>query len=437
MLRVGIPAYRLPRKILDAQIERIAALGVNIRCSARVGRDVTWAKLTHDYAAIFIATGAHISRPSGLSLPNSEALCSGLEFLRRVNRGERPRTGRRVIVIGGGNTAIDCARTAFRLGASVTVVYRRTRAEMPAIAQEIEEAELEGIRFEFLAAPTALRASTSGVELTCSRMCLGEPDASGRRKPVPAGEPPFTFEVDTIITAIGEDAELTILPEEITNGESPITDEWGCSRIANIFLGGDVANETRTVASALGAGKRAAVGIDKYLRSCRGIGFAADLFEQLSLGGEGAVSMTRWTGTDPVKRVAPWNDVVGFEDINLNHFARAQRLQEKHSHRMTIDAEVNLGMTAETALREAARCFECGVCNDCEICLIYCGDVAIVRSQNGGHFDIRLDYCKGCGICAAECPRGAIVMVPAGEEWSAASGRLRSDADVPGTQEGL
>jgi NADPH-dependent glutamate synthase beta subunit-like oxidoreductase len=414
MLRLGIPEYRLPRAILDAQIERFAALGVTMRCGVRIGRDISWTALTHDFAAVFIASGAHVSKLLGLAAPLSPHMSSGLEFLRRVNAGEHPPIGRRTIVIGGGNTAIDCARTALRLGAEATIVYRRTRAEMPAIAEEIEDAEAEGVRFEFLSAPVEVRNAGASLQLICQRMQLGDADATGRRGAIPTDEPAHVFEAETILTAIGEDPELDLLPDEVIDADSLVVDEWGSSNIANFFIGGDLANQSRTVANALGDGKRAAIGIDRYLRQCRGVQFDEDLFEQLCIGGEGALSITRWRQDDPVQRVAPLNTIVPSEEINLNHFAPAPRNQERRSHRILPDAEVHLGMWPKTGLQEAARCFQCGVCNECELCLIYCGDAAIVRGANGVRFEIRLDYCKGCGVCAAECPRGAIVMTREG-----------------------
>lgn len=410
MLRVGIPEYRLPRAILDAQIERIAALGVRIHCGFRVGEDLDWAALTEEFAAIFIASGAHVSRPAGFEAPPVRALWSGLDFLNAVNRGERPQVGQSVVVIGGGNTAMDCARTAVRLGAEVRVVYRRTRAEMPAIAEEIADAEREGVQFTFLAAPIELDVTAKPARLVCQPMALGEPDASGRRRPVPADEPPMVVAADTILTAIGEDPELDLLPQ----GVGGLADEWGSSQIANIFLGGDVAGETRTVASALGAGKRAAIGIDRYLRHCRGAAMRLDAYDDLCVGGEGALSMARWTHSDPVERVAPLNDVVEFDDINVNHFTRAARSPDRRPTTPAAFAETNVGLSTTAALAEAGRCFNCGVCNECELCQIYCGDAAIVRSGNGGRFEIRVDYCKGCGVCAAECPRGAILMTREG-----------------------
>lgn len=385
MLRAGIPEFRLPRDVLDAQIERLRALGIRIHCGFRVGLDVQWEALTNEFAAIFIGTGAHISRQLDLRRPLCDSVWSGLDFLRLVNHGERPHIGARVVVIGGGNTAMDCARTAVRMGAEVTVAYRRTRADMPALPDEIEDADHEGVRFLFLAAPSELSVRGADLRVTFEPMTLGAPDASGRRSPVRDDTPPFSLECDTVITAIGEDPELDMLPD----GVVAAVDEWGASQVANIFLGGDVASTHRTVAAALGSGKRAAFGIDRYLRSCR-----TNELSDSTIDGD--------------------CDVVDVDDLNFNHLDHSTRHHDRHTDFVLPFTETNVGLLFEDAMAEAGRCFECGNCNSCELCLIYCADAAIVRGTDGTRFDILLDYCKGCGVCAAECPRGAIVMTREG-----------------------
>jgi NADPH-dependent glutamate synthase beta subunit-like oxidoreductase len=418
MLRQGIPSYRLPREVLDRQIEWFREAGIEIRCGERIegdaGRD-----LLGEYAAVFLGTGAHLGKPLGAAGEDGPGVVAGLEFLKAVNRGERPDIGGRVVVVGGGNTAMDCARTALRLGASATVVYRRTRAEMPAIAAEIEEALNEGVAFEFLANPRAFHRAEgrlAGVE--CERMVLGEPDASGRRRPVVAEHGAFSIPVDTVFTAIGEDAELDVLPGgvPVTNGGVAI-DEFGGTGAGGIWAGGDLAGLERTVSDALGSGKVAAIGIDRALRQQAGEPVPVlDGIAELRWSG-GNASMSRWRGDDPVPRTDPANEVVGFDAINTAHFARVERHAEHvagNGERALDFSEVNLGLTPVEALEEARRCFNCAVCNECELCLIFCPDVAITRQPEGHGFDIDLNYCKGCGICAMECPRGAIVMTREG-----------------------
>jgi NADPH-dependent glutamate synthase beta subunit-like oxidoreductase len=418
MLRLGIPEYRLPREILDAQIERIRAEGVEIRCGVRVGPDVPWGEMAR-YDAVFVASGAHQGRATGMEGEDSEGVRSGLHFLNEVNAGGRPDVGRRVVVVGGGNTAIDCARTARRLGARVLVLYRRTRVEMPAIEEEILEAEREGVEFEFLAAPNAVARRNGrlrGVE--CIRMVLGEPDDSGRRRPVPTEEGQFTAITDTILTAIGEITDLGFLPPDVHQERWQIVvDELGATSTPVVFAGGDVTDSERTVAHALGDGKRAALGIDRFLRSVAGEPIPAVDPGKYCLGPEGNVSMTRWRDDDPLRRNSPVNEVIEFEDMNPDHFQHADRHSDHHlSDARTLAGfdEVNQGLGRDEAAAEALRCMNCGVCNQCELCLIFCPDMAVSRSEDGFGFVIDMDYCKGCGVCAAECPRGAMVMTREG-----------------------
>jgi NADPH-dependent glutamate synthase beta subunit-like oxidoreductase len=418
MLRLGIPEYRLPREVLDVQIERIRAEGVEIRCGVRVGPDVPWGELAR-YDAVFVASGAHQGRAAGMEGEDSDGVRSGLDFLKEVNAGARPEVGRRVIVVGGGNTAIDCARTARRLGAEVLILYRRTRTEMPAIEDEILEAEREGVEFEFLAAPHAVAMHDGRLRgIECVRMELGAPDDSGRRRPVPTDEGQFSALADTVLTAIGEITELGFLPPEIHQDRWQIVvDELCETDTPVVFAGGDVTDSPRTVAHALGDGKRAALGIDRYLRSVAGETVPDVTPGDYCLGPEGNVSMTRWREDDPLHRTSPVNEVVGFEDMNPNHFQRADRHPDRHlaaSESLSGFEEVNRGLTTEEAATEALRCMNCGVCNQCELCLIFCPDMAVSRSEDGWGFVIDMEYCKGCGVCAAECPRGAMVMTREG-----------------------
>lgn len=413
MLRLGIPEYRLPRAVLDRDIARIAAQGVTIRCGTRVGSDPTWQQLLAAYGAVCVATGAHVSRALGIAGEDLPGVRPGLEFLREVNAGGRPDLGRDVVVVGGGNTAMDCARTALRLGASVRVAYRRTRDEMPAIGDEVEEALNEGARITFLANPVEFVATEGRVSgVVCERMELGEPDASGRRRPVPTGER-FTIPADTVLTAIGESATLDGLPADVNRGGSGVpVDALGRTNRASLFAGGDVTDLERTVADALGAGKRAAFGIDRHLRASAPDKNNSTVTDSLRFGG-GNFSAVRWRGRDPVGRVAPVNEVVGFDDLNVNHFAPAPRLAEAHLPGAAAQAgfdEVNLGFTPTQMIAEAHRCFNCGVCTRCDLCLILCPDAAITHGADGA-YELALDYCKGCGICVAECPRGAITMM--------------------------
>jgi 2-oxoacid:acceptor oxidoreductase delta subunit (pyruvate/2-ketoisovalerate family) len=417
MLRQGIPAYRLPRQVLDRQIQWLSALGIEFRCGVSVRGEAAGTMLA-GFSAVFLATGAHQGKLLDIEGEDGAGVRPGLAFLKAVNRGERPDLGERVVVVGGGNTAMDCARTALRLGAAATVLYRRTRAEMPAIAAEVDEALAEGVDIIFLAAPAALRhvdGRLAGVE--CVRMELGEPDSSGRRRPVPMKNQAFSIPADTVLTAIGEDTELAVLPATLPHSNGAVSvDAFGDTETGRYFAGGDLTAAERTVADALGSGKAAAIGIDRWLRWLDGDTLPGGPSEELRWGG-GAMSMSRWRGDDPVVRRGSTNEVVGTDALNTSHFEHSTRHRDRFaaggSDPRGDFAEVNRGVDLEAALEEARRCFNCGVCNDCELCLIFCPDVAIQRGADGG-LAIDLSYCKGCGVCAAECPRGALVMTREG-----------------------
>jgi Pyruvate/2-oxoacid:ferredoxin oxidoreductase delta subunit len=290
-----------------------------------------------------------------------------------------------------------------------TILYRRSRAEMPAIADEIEEALAEGISIRYLVAPTRILSEDGRVsKLECIKMRLGEPDESGRRRPIPIEGSEFTIEVDTVIPAIAQEADLSFLEAgswklEVEGGRIVI-DAAGATPRLGIFAGGDVATPFGTVAHAIGSGKRAALAIDRYLRGEELSGFPP-MDEAVH-----AVSKD----IDPT--------IVRFEDLNLAYFEELERTAQPQmpiEERVRGFEEVNLGFSGEEAQAEAERCFSCGTCNLCDTCLTFCPDVAIARlvappypvplaRLNGAGYEINYDYCKGCGVCAEECPRYAI-----------------------------
>jgi NADPH-dependent glutamate synthase beta subunit-like oxidoreductase len=419
MMRVGIPEYRLPREVLDREIADIEALGVEIKTNMRVGDNVKLSDLLEDYQALFIAVGLQKSRRLNIPGEDAEGIIHGLEFLKRLSLGEEVRVGPRVTVIGGGNTAIDAARTALRLGAEnlsseVTILYRRSQAEMPAIAEEIEEALAENVKIRYLASPTRIMTEESRVsKLECIKMRLGEPDESGRRRPIPIEGSEFTIEVDTVIPAIAQEEDISFLETGREPGKQRLIgvkqgrifiDEAGATTLPGIFAGGDIATSFGTVAHAVGSGKRAALAIDKYLRGEELAGFPPI--------GEAVHAVPK--DIDPA--------VVRFEDLNLAYFEEIERpgqSQRPVGERVSNFEEVNLGFSEQEAQDEAQRCFSCGTCNLCDTCLIFCPDVAIARLMappypvplarlNGAGYEINYDYCKGCGVCAEECPRYAI-----------------------------
>jgi 2-oxoacid:acceptor oxidoreductase delta subunit (pyruvate/2-ketoisovalerate family) len=244
-----------------------------------------------------------------------------------------------------------------------------------------------------------------------TRMELGEPDESGRRRPVPIEDGGFDIQVDTVLTAIGEQTELDALPGGFEEKWGAVTvDALGATSAPAFFAGGDLAGMDRTVADALGSGKRAAIGIDRFLRG-EAVD-AAETVDALRWGG-GTVSMSRYRGDDPVRRTNPSNEVVDIPQLQLAHYRHVDRAEERTKTGPMDFGEVNLGLDLTEAVAEAKRCFNCAVCNDCEVCLVFCPDNAIIRKPDGG-FEVDLEYCKGCGLCAEECPRGAIVMTREG-----------------------
>lgn len=418
MLRVGIPDYRLPPEVLDGEIRRIENLGVVIVTDCRVDRN-KYDELMEQYDALFAAGGLTKSRPLGVPGDDADGIISGIELLRRINLGEPDGVGNKLLVVGGGNTAMDVARAALRLGKEVSVIYRRTRAEMPAIAEEIDELIEEGIDISFLATPTKIIADPifafnagSPVEgvpssndvrkisnkikaVKCIRMKLGKPDDSGRRRPVPVEGSEFTVEVDTIVTAVGEVTDLSFLPDELKERMSwniP-ADELGRTFEPKLYAGGDIADGAGTVTAAIGYGRRAAIAIDRMLKE-------ADLPEDAA----SSPSLRERTA-----------HVVRFDELNIAYFEEKERSDTEAlpvNSRISSFDEVRAGFSEADVIAEAKRCFSCGTCPACDNCYIFCPDAAItpVRNDDKKLYIVDYDYCKGCGLCAAECPRACIVM---------------------------
>ena len=274
MLRTCIPTYRLPREILDADINRLKQMGVEIKTNMNVGKDTTVDNLfKQGFKVVFIATGAHKTRKLRVEGEDNKGVYDALDFLEEANYGKKMELGK-VVVVGGGNTAIDAARTSIHIGAKeVTIIYRRSRDEMPANPMEIKEAEEEGVKFQFLLAPKRILGKgghTAGME--CVRMELGEPDETSRRRPVPIANSEFTIDLDTIILAIGESPDLAFLPNNVeTTGESAIAVDPMTMETSKkgVFAGGDCASGPATVVEAIVAGKKAAKSIHNYLEKSK------------------------------------------------------------------------------------------------------------------------------------------------------------------------
>jgi len=376
MLYWGVPEYRLPNTIVSKEIEAIKSLGVDIRTNVAIGQELTLNALLADgYDAVLVAVGAWNDLKLNVPGEDTEGVIPGVKFLKRANSGEKVKVGDRVCVIGGGNTAIDSARVAARLGAGhVSILYRRSRAEMPAVAEEVEAALGEGIEIQFLVAPTEVIVKDGRVNsIRCLRMELGEPDDSGRRRPVPIPGSEFNVDADTVIVAIGQAPDLSFLDgsgvEIARDGTIPANPDTLATNLPKVFVAGDVQTGPATVIQAVAAGRKAALGINSWLT-----------------GSETLVS-------PEIERV------VEYEDLNVNYF--------RHEPRQQLE-EAGLEALRDAAIAEAQRCFQCGSCNECNTCWFLCPD-GVILSRNGVA-DFDYDYCKGCGICAEECPRGAIIL---------------------------
>jgi NADH-quinone oxidoreductase subunit F len=339
MLVQGIPAYRLPREILDREVRMIQRLGVDIETGRRLGRDFTLQGLHDDgYQAVFLAVGAPQGLKLGVPGETLAGVVESMDFLRDYNLSGKAGVGRRVVVIGGGNAAIDAARTAHRLGAaSVTIVYRRTRDEMPAWGEEVEEAEREGIHLRMLAAPVEILGRDGRVAgVRCQAMILGEFDRSGRRRPEPKPDGLFTIEADMVIAAIGQTVDLASLlgglPARVDSRGRLVTDpRTGQTSVDWLFAGGDLATGPSSVTEAIGSGERAAAGMDRFL------------------SGQDRAFWRRWIEVDTA--FDPDADPVAYPR------ARVQTLAV--SRRRASFSEVELGLTEAAALREARRCLRC------------------------------------------------------------------------------
>ena len=378
MMRFGIPKYRLPRDVLDAEIQRILDLGVRLELNRKV-TSIQDAMQEEGFDAAFLAVGAHLGKRAYIPAGSAAHVLDAVSLLRSMEGEETPLLGRRVVVYGGGNTAIDAARTAKRLGAEeAIIVYRRTRERMPAHDLEVEEAEAEGILMKWLS--TIKRAD--GGKLVVEKMELDETGF-----PQPTGELE-ELEADSLVLALGQETDLSFLEGvpglEVEDGVVKVGPDMmtGCP---GIFAGGDMVPAERTVTVAAGHGKKAARNIDAWLRG----------------------------GTS---RPAPKHELASFDLLNTWYYSDAPRTvqpQLEVARRQSTFEEVVGGLDESNALYEARRCLSCGNCFSCDNCYGVCPDNAVIKlGEPGERYAIDYDFCKGCGLCVAECPSGAIEMVP-------------------------
>jgi NADPH-dependent glutamate synthase beta subunit-like oxidoreductase len=378
MMRYGIPAYRLPRDVLSGELARISSLGVRITGGHRV-TDLAAERAEGRFDAVFVAVGAHLSKHVDIPARDAGRIIDAVPFLRDVASGGHPVIGRRVAVYGGGNTAMDAARVARRLGAGETlIVYRRTRERMPAHEEEAEEAEREGVRMNWLRTITAF----DGPELTVEAMELddaGFPRATGRLEQLTA---------DTLILALGQDADTAFLRAvpgvEFTPDGTVVVSTSMMTGSSGVFAGGDMVPSERTVTVGVGHGKKAARFIDAYLRGTQAAAPAKHDLAEFGL-------LHPWYFADAAPRSAP---------------------ERAAAERVADFAEVTGGLTADQAVYEAGRCLSCGNCFECDGCLGACPEDAVIKLGPGHRYEFDYDRCTGCGICADQCPVHAIEMNP-------------------------
>lgn len=378
MMRFGIPKYRLPRDVLDGEVRRILALGVELELGRKV-TDIRAEMAAGRFDAAFLAVGAHIAKRAYIPAGSAARMLDAVAVLREMEGAERPMLGRRVVVYGGGNTALDVARTARRLGASeAIIVYRRTREKMPAHDFEVEEALQEGVMIKWL---STIRHMADEGTITVEKMVLDE-----QGFPQPTGEME-TLEADSLVLALGQDVDLSLLEGvpglEIRDGVVVVGRDM-MTGYAGIFAGGDMVPSERTVTVAVGHGKKAA-------RHIHG-----------------------WLSGQPYQP-APKHEPAVFENLNTWYYSDAPKTVRPMldiARRSSTFDEVVKGLDEGNALFEARRCLSCGNCFECDNCYGVCPDNAVIKLGPGRRYEINYDYCKGCGICAEECPCGAIRMVP-------------------------
>ena len=377
MMRYGIPAYRLPRDVLTGELDRIAEMGVRVTCGHTV-EDLVAEREEGAFEAVFVAVGAHLSKRVDIPARDAGRIVDAISFLRSVASGERPVIGRRVAIYGGGNTAMDAARVARRMGADeALIVYRRTREQMPAHLDEAEDAEREGVRIHWLRTITTFDGPELQVELM-------ELDESGYPQPTGRFE---TLAADTVILALGQESDTAFLRKapgvEIARDGSVQVSASLQTGSPGVFAGGDMVPSEQTVTMGVGHGKKAARHIDAWLRSAA------------------AVS-------------SPKHELASFDKLHLWYFgdnARRRQPELPPETRIADFGEVVGGLSAEEAVYEAGRCLSCGNCFECDGCLGACPEDAVIKLGEGHRYRFDYERCTGCGACFEQCPVHAIEMV--------------------------
>ncbi len=408
VMRWGIPEYRLPKSVLKKEIQRILNLPIQMKTNVNVGKDISLDEMNR-YDAVFLSPGARLNAPLSIEGEGLKRIWKGGDFLERINSNDKVILGKETIVIGGGNTAMDVARSALRLGSKVTIAYRRTRNEMPAIQDENVEAEEEGVRFEYLIQPvkvSLLKNRKLAVEF--QRMKLSRRDQSNRPKAIPIKGKFLILEADHLITAVGEQVDLSWIPQAlIKDGLIDVNPS------PKIFAGGDAVEQPRTIVTAIASGKRAAISIDLSLRG----GFCEEVFRRIRVGNKGSVSMQAYLSGREGREWTEPLEVVSYERLNTLFFEPKKGVKASQlslDRRRKDFSEVNVGFSSEEAVLAASRCFMCGTCNYCYNCYFFCPEGVISLDPLHQRKTVDLEHCKGCGTCAKSCPRSVVEMKEVG-----------------------
>jgi NADPH-dependent glutamate synthase beta subunit-like oxidoreductase len=411
LLRWGIPGYRLPGDVLKREINRIENCGATIHCKTPVTRALL-KQLSTSYDAIFVGCG--FGRPIQMKIPGEQLTLDGLKFLHRIRCELAPSIQGIAAVVGGGNTAIDVARSLKRMGAIPIIVYRRRKQDMPAFEPEIEMALSEGIELKELMAPIRIDKNDnapsepdSELVMTLQKMKVSASEIRGRARVVADGDITETMTVNHIFMAIGAGPEaMWHQPAKPETGDCTLSHCKVIAREVPLVFGGDLINATKSVTDAIASGKQAAMALDIYYK--QGWDAIAENLADCRVGSGPALSMSAYLAKEQKNRTA---HIVSFQEINTDYFERDRRVfpaQLAPDQGVRSFAEIVSTLSKDAAIKEAERCFNCGLCTSCDYCRIFCPEVAVIVEKAQRH--INLDYCKGCGICVTECPRNAMAL---------------------------
>jgi NADPH-dependent glutamate synthase beta subunit-like oxidoreductase len=382
LMRYGIPAYRLDKAILDAEIQRIINMGVEVHLHSDIGDKAKLQQLRDQFDAVFLATGATRSKTLANLDYQKSWVKDSADFLAASNYEETDQLGERILVIGGGSAALDVARTARRLGKTVTILSLEPEELLPAQKLEVDEAKEEGIDFVTASMLQTATENTDGITLNCITVDFKQGENHGEFSVTPIVDSEFILSVDSIIPAIGQDVDLELWNGLLDSAGAVIkTDEQWQTSLPGVFAGGDFATLDRFVTEAIGIGKHAATAIARYVEN------------------------------KPPTKSSTAELETPYSEINTYYHPEVKRhraINSNASVRLQNFQEVQQGLSHQAAVAESKRCFSCGSCTYCDSCYFHCPDMAIAKLEKG--YTVKTDYCKGCGLCVAECPTGSIAM---------------------------